>query len=350
MSDHSPSIHAGSPSIHRGPLFRMTGVRIAGTGSCLAERVVTNEDLARLGCDPDWIVQRTGIRERRHAPEGVSTSHLAAGAARRAIVAAEIAPDEIDLLLLATFTPDRLLPQTATAVQHQLGLNCPAMDLVAACAGFMYALVTGAQFVTTGAARNVLVIGADTNTRVLNPDDKKTFPLFGDGGGAVVLSRGTDDQGMLAATLGADGSGADLLTRRMGGVETPFVPGASGDAEGRVPWLMEMDGRPVFKWAVRLLEDTFDHVLTAAGRDRDDVRLWLLHQANARILDAATDAMGVPRERVVKHLDRYGNTSAASIPVALDESVRAGLVAPGDELLMCGFGAGLSWGTALWKW
>ncbi|QDV75914.1 beta-ketoacyl-ACP synthase III [Botrimarina mediterranea] len=338
--------------LQRGPLFQLTGVRIAGTGSCVPDLVVTNEDLGRLGCDPEWISQRTGIHERRHAPPGLSTSHLAAGAARQAIAAAEIDPADIDLILLATFTPDRLLPQTATAVQQQLGLKCPAMDLVAACAGFMYALITGAQFVATGSMRNVLVIGADTNTRVLNPDDKKTFPLFGDGAGAVILTRGSSEQGLLAATLGADGGGTDLLTRRVGGVERPFsldCPAEPG-VEGGIPWLMEMDGRPVFKWAVRLLEDTFEHVLTAAGRDKEAVKLWLLHQANARILDAATDSMGVPRERVVKHLDRYGNTSAGSIPIALDESVRAGLVKSGDELMMCGFGAGLSWGTALWKW
>lgn len=338
--------------VRRGPLFRLTGVRISGTGSCVAEKVVTNEDLGRLGCDPEWIIQRTGIRERRHAPEGVGTGDLATDAGRRAIEASGVDPAEIDLLLLATFTPDRLMPQTATKVQERLGLNCAAMDLVAACAGFMYALVTGAQFIATGAARNVLVIGADTNTRVLDSNDKKTFPLFGDGAGAVVLSPGSEEQGMLAATLGADGSGTDLLTRRMGGVEQPFsLNGESTpDADGKIPWLMEMDGRAVFKWAVRLLEDTFDHVLTASDREKEQVKLWLLHQANARILDAATDSMGVPRERVVKHLDRYGNTSAGSIPIALDESFRDGQIDPGDELLMCGFGAGLSWGTALWKW
>lgn len=336
----------------RGPLFTQRGVRISGTGSELAEKVVTNEDLASLGCDPEWIIQRTGIRERRHAPAGVATGDLATAAGRKAIEEAGVDPDTIDLVLLATFTPDRLLPQTATTVQTALGLNCPAMDVVAACAGFVYALATGVQFVATGAARNVLVIGADTNSRVLNQDDKKTYPLFGDGAGAVVLSPGTDDQGVLAGTLGADGAGADLLTRRMGGVERPFSTNgdAAPDEHGRLPWLMEMDGRPVFKWAVRLLEDTFEHVLTAADRERDQVKLWLLHQANARILDAATDSMGVPRDRVVKHLDRYGNTSAASIPIALDESLKEGLIEPGDELMLCGFGAGLSWGTALWKW
>lgn len=338
--------------VRRGPLFSLMGVRIAGTGSYVADQVVTNEDLGRLGCDPEWIIKRTGIRERRHAPPEVATSHLAIGAAERAIADAGIERSDIDLLLLATFTPDRLLPQTATTVQEELGLTCPATDIVAACAGFMYALVTGAQYIATGSMRNVLVVGADTNTRVLNPDDKKTFPLFGDGAGAVLLTAGSDQQGMLAATLGADGSGAHLLTRRMGGVELPFSTNgaATPDQQGQLPWLMDMDGRPVFKWAVRLLEDTFDHVLDGAGRDKEAVKLWLLHQANARILDAATDSMGVPRERVVKHLDRYGNTSAGSIPIALDESVKAGQVDPGDELLMCGFGAGLSWGTALWKW
>lgn len=334
-------------TVRRGPISRLMGVRIAGTGSCVGEKVVTNEDLSHLGCDPEWIIKRTGIRERRHAPEGVATSHLATVAAEKAIEAAGGSRDDIDLLVLGTFTPDRLAPQTATVVQDRLGLNCPAMDVAAACAGFMYALVTGAQFIASGAARKVLVIGADVNSRILDPADIKTYPLFGDGAGAVVLERGTEEQGMLAATLGADGSGTDLLTRMVGGTEKPFDQNR-GDSPS--DWLVTMDGRPVFKWAVRLLEDTFAHVLEEAGRERDDVKLWLLHQANARILDAATDSMGVPADRVVKNIDRYGNTSAGSIPIALDESFREGRIESGDELLMCGFGAGLSWGTALWKW
>ena len=339
-------------SIRRGPLSSQMGVQIVGTGSFVPDQVVTNEDLARLGCDPEWIVQRTGIHERRHAPFGMATSDMATKAAERAIEASGIDRSEIDMLLLGTFTPDRLLPQSATTVQDQLGLVCPAVDMVAACAGFMYTLITGAQFIATGAARKVLVIGADTNTRALNPDDKKTYPLFGDGAGAVILAPGSPEQGMLAGTLGADGSGSHLLTRRVGGVACPFGS-AAADEEPREhgdPWLMEMEGRPVFKWAVRLLEDTFDHVLTASQCERDQIKLWLLHQANTRILDAATESMGVPPERVVKHLHRYGNTSAGSIPIALDESVRAGNVQSGDELLMCGFGAGLSWGTAIWRW
>lgn len=327
----------------------LTGVKITGTGCFLPDNVVTNDDLARLGCDAEWIIQRTGIRERRHAPPGMATAAMSVRAAERAIEAAGVDREEIDQVLVATFTPDYLVPQTASLVQDQLGLNCGAMDLSAACAGFMYALITGTQFVATGAARHALVIGADTNSRVVDPDDKKTFPLFGDGAGAVVLSPGNDEQGLLAYTLGADGSGADLLYRPVGGTLSPFDPTDAETNDSR-PWFMQMEGRPVFKWAVRLLEDSFNQVLDAAGRDRDTIKLWLLHQANARILDAATDSMQINPERVVKHLDRYGNTSAASIPIALDESLREGRITPGDELMLCGFGAGLSWGTAIWRW
>lgn len=356
MPDSAPSSDTPEP-IRRCPTSALTGVRIAGTGSFVPDNVVTNDDLARLGCDADWIIQRTGIRERRHAPPDMTTSDMATEAASRAIEAAIAngaiqSKDDIDLLLLGTFTPDYLLPQSATAVQDWLGLNCPAMDVVAACAGFMYALVTGCQFVGTGCARSVLVVGADLNTRTLDPNDKKTYPLFGDGAGAVVLTPGAEDQGLIAYTLGADGSGADLLIRPVGGVKSPFNcdVAAATDPDAAAPWYMKMDGRPVFKWAVRLLEDSFSQVLNAAGCERDQIKLWLLHQANARILDAATVSMGIPADRVVKHLDRYGNTSAGSIPIALDETFREGRIARGDDLMLCGFGAGLSWGTALWRW
>lgn len=340
----------------------LTGVQIIGTGAFVPDNVVTNEDLAWLGCDADWILQRTGIRQRRHAPADMTTSDMALAAAERAIEAAIAngaleSKNDIDLLLLATFTPDYLLPQTASAVQDRLGINCPAMDVVAACAGFMYALVTGAQFIATGCSKRVLVIGADLNTRTLDPNDKKTYPLFGDGAGAVVLAPGDEDQGLLSYTLGADGAGQDLLIRPVGGVKEPFTPqiaegveAASKDNGAAAPWYMKMEGRLVFKWAVRLLEDSFNQVLDDAGRDKEQIKLWLLHQANTRILDAATDSFGIASERVVKHLDRYGNTSAGSIPIALAESLAEGKIARGDELMMCGFGAGLSWGTALWKW
>ncbi len=343
--------------VRRCPTFSLGGVQVVGTGSFVPDNVVTNDDLARLGCDAEWIIQRTGIRERRHAPPDMATSDMAAEAGRLAIESAIANRQltnklEIDLVLLATFTPDYLLPQSASIVQDKLGLNCPAMDLVAACAGFMYALVTGAQYIGAGTAKRVLVIGADLNTRTLDPNDKKTYPLFGDGAGAVVLAPGEPDQGLLSYTLGADGSGADLLIRPVGGVKTPFSAdiAAGVDADAAAPWYMKMDGRPVFKWAVRLLEDSFEQVLTASGCQRDQIKLWLLHQANARILDAATDSMGIAADRVVKHLDRYGNTSAGSIPIALDESFNQGRIARGDDLMLCGFGAGLSWGTAVWRW
>jgi 3-oxoacyl-[acyl-carrier-protein] synthase III len=328
----------------RSPLRQLTGVQIASTGSYVPDKVVTNDDLARLGCDADWIIQRTGIRERRHAPPEISTSDMALEAAERCIKAAGVDRRRIDLLLLATLSPDYLLPATASAVQDRLGLNCAAMDVSAACAGFMYALVAGMQFVATGCSEYALVVGADTNSRVMNPDDKKTFPLFGDGAGAVLITKGSVEQGLLSYTLGADGSGEQLLVRPVGGsrVSLNGKPGAE--------WFVRMDGRPVFKWAVRLLEDSSLQVLNAAGRKTSDVALWVFHQANIRILDAAANALAIDRSKVETHLDRYGNTSAGSVPIALDEALRAGRFTRGDLLLMCGFGGGLSWGTALMRW
>jgi 3-oxoacyl-[acyl-carrier-protein] synthase-3 len=220
------------------------------------------------------------------------------------------------------------------------------MDLSAACAGFMYALVTGMQFVATGSSKVALVIGADTNSRVMNPADKKTFPLFGDGAGAVLVTKGSEKQGLLSYTLGADGSGEQLLIRPAGGSRAPL----NGQADDRSDWFVKMDGRPVFKWAVRLLEESSQQVLQAAGFNTSDVALWLMHQANIRILEAAVDALAIDREKVETHIDRYGNTSAGSVPIALDEALRAGRFDSDDLLLMCGFGGGLSWGTALMRW
>lgn len=330
----------------RPPLHRLTGVQIIGTGSFLPDNVVTNEALASLGCDAEWIIQRTGIRERRHCPPEMSTSDMAVGAAEHCLAAAGISRDKIDLLILATFSPDYLLPATAPAVQDRLGLNCAAMDLSAACAGFAYALVTGMQFVATGCSEYALVIGADTNSRVVNPEDKKTYPLFGDGAGAVLLTKGSPEQGLLAYALGSDGSGTELLMRNAGGSRLALTPPHVDAGE----WFVRMDGRPVFKWAVRLLEDSSLQVLEGAGFKTDDVKLWVWHQANIRILDAAADALKIDRSRMETHLDRYGNTSAGSIPIALDEAFRAGRFGRGDLLLTCGFGGGLSWGTALVRW
>lgn len=332
--------------IRRAPLRQLTGIQIVGTGSYLPEKVVTNDDLASLGCDAEWIIQRTGIRERRHAPPEISTSDMAVAAGERCLANSGVSRDEVDLLVLATLSPDYLLPATAPTVQDRLGLNCAAMDVGAACAGFMYALVTGMNYVAAGGSKFALVIGSDTNSRVMNPADKKTYPLFGDGAGAVLVTKGSPEQGLLAYTLGADGSGDCLLVRPDGGSRVPYTP-ESGLSMG---WFVKMDGRPVFKWAVRLLEDTSYHVLEGAGYTKEDVKTWLWHQANIRILDAATDSLEIDRQRVVTHLDRYGNTSAGSVPIALDEALREGRFARNDLVMMCGFGGGLSWGTALMRW
>ncbi len=330
----------------RSPLRRLTGVQIIGTGSYVPEKVITNDALASLGCDADWIIQRTGIRERRHAPPEISTGDMAVAAAERCIQSAKFDRSKIDLLIVATLSPDYLLPATSSAIQDRLKLNCAAMDVSAACAGFMYALVTGMQYVATGCSNAALVVGADTNSRVMNPDDKKTFPLFGDGAGAVLITKGSPEQGLLSYTLGADGSGEQLLIRPTGGSKVPL----DGRTAGGTEWFVRMDGRPVFKWAVRLLEDSSRQVLAAAGYNTQDVGLWVFHQANIRILDAAADALAIDRTKVETHIDRYGNTSAGSVPIALDEALCAGRFNRGDLLLLCGFGGGLSWGTALVRW
>jgi 3-oxoacyl-[acyl-carrier-protein] synthase-3 len=308
--------------------------------------VVSNADLASLGCDADWIVQRTGIHERRKAADDQATSDLAYEAARDCLDRSGVRAAEIDLIVLATMTPDSPIPSTACQMQRRLGGQAAAFDVGAACAGFMYALITGMQFVKTGTARRVLVVGAEVMTRAVNPRDAKTYPLFGDGAGAVLLGPGSAEQGLLAYTLGADGSGADTLCIPGGGTREPLTPETL--AAGRQ--YMHMEGRAVFKWAVNLLADSALEVLTDAGLTAEDISLVVLHQANRRILDAAAEHLGIAPEKLVVNLDRFGNTSAASIPLALDEIDRAGRLRRGDKLLVSGFGAGLSWGTGILRW
>jgi 3-oxoacyl-[acyl-carrier-protein] synthase III len=327
-------------------LRQLPGVQIVGTGSYVPDVVVRNEDLAKYGCDPEWIVQRTGIRERRHAPPGVSTSDLAVAAARRAIEKSGISVADIDLIVLGTFTPDLLIPSTATQVQHKLGARCAAFDVSAACAGFAYSLITGSQFVATGCSKLALIIGADCNSRIVEPQDHKTYPLFGDGAGAVLVTRGESNQGLISFVLGADGAGEELLCMKAGGSRNP----TSAETIQRGEHYMRMDGRPVFKWAVRLIAQSIRDVLAGAGLTTADVDLVLLHQANIRIIDAAAEELGFERSKVVANLEKYGNTSAGSIPLALDEAIEQGRVKRGDNILICGFGAGLAWGTALWRW
>jgi 3-oxoacyl-[acyl-carrier-protein] synthase-3 len=325
----------------------LRGIQILGTGSYVPELVVSNHDLLRThGFDPDWIVNRTGIHERRFALPHQATSDLCNQAAIRCLRAAGREPNEVDLLVLATFTPDMAFPSTANLVQDQLKLSCPAFDVQAACAGFVFALVIAAQFVGTGNSRCSLVVGGDCNSRVINPGDQKSFPLFGDGAGAVLLAPGTKEQGLVAYQLGSDGSGGDLLSRPACGSRIP----PTVEALERGLQYLTMDGRAVFKWAVRILTDSTIDVLAEADCKIHDIRWFVPHQANVRIIHAASDVLGFHRDAVFKNLEKYGNTSAGSIPIALDELIQDGLIERGDLLLTSGFGAGLNWGTALWRW
>ena len=323
------------------------GVRVAGTGKYIPDGVVTNDHLhARLGFDSDWIVKRTGILERRHALPHQATSDLCVEAAKDCFAKSGVSAKDCDLLVLGTFTPDMSFPSTACLVQDRLGLVGPAIEVEAACAGFMYALITAAAYVLSGASDRALVIGGDTNSRVLDPDDIKTYPLFGDGAGAVILERGRPDQGILAYSMGADGAGGPLLQREACGSRLPPTP----ELIAQKKHFMYMDGRAVFRWAVDILCDTIQDVLKAAKLTTADVDLYVAHQANIRIINAGIDVLRIPRSKVYNNLERYGNTSGGSIPIALDEAIADGRLSEGQLLVLSGFGAGLAWGTAVMRW
>ncbi len=334
------------PKGSRGRMGRVSGVRIAATGSYVPDEIVTNEDLAALGCDSEWIVRRTGIRQRRRAASNQATSDLCYEAAVRCMKEAGVTADQIDLIIVATITPDHPTPSTACHLQRRLGALAPAMDVNAACAGFMYGLVTAAQFVATGNSRCALVVGADLMSRTVNPDDKKTYPLFGDAAGAVILKPDETSAGILSYQVGSEGCGGEMLSIPAGGTRMALTPEVY--AEGQQ--YLVMDGRNVFKWAVRVFDESAKQVMKHAGVKADELGLVILHQANQRIIDSAVSDLHVPPEKVFVNLDRYGNTSGASIPLALDEAVRAGKINSGDFVLLCGFGAGLAWGTALLQW
>lgn len=318
------------------PPLRRAG--ILGTGSFVPPKVVTNDDLAaRLDTTDEWIASRTGIRARRLVDPGVLTSDLAAAAARNALADAGLAASDLDLIIVASSTPDYpgSFPSTATVVQTRLGAaNAAAFDLGAVCSGFAYALHIAAQMVATGANRHVLVIGAETLSRALNWDDRTTAVLFGDGAGAVVVGE-VSEGGYLGGILGADGAGGELLciTR-------------SGESPGTI----YQNGREVYKFAVQIMGEVALRAVEAAGLTAADINLLIPHQANIRIIDKAAERMGLPREKVVVNLECYGNTSAASIPLALDEAVKAGRVQPGSLLVLVGFGAGLTWGANVIRW
>jgi len=323
------------------------GLQILGTGSYVPDAVITNHHLQnRFGCDPEWIVKQTGIHERRHALDNQATSDLCAEAGRRCLENASVPLTQVDLLLVATVTPDMSFPSTACLVQDALKLTCAAVDLQAACAGFVYALVTGAAYVLSGGSDCCLIIGGDCMSRVINPQDIKTYPLLGDGAGAVLLARGRPDQGIINYSMGAEGAGGDLLTRPACGSRLPPTP----ELLAKGMHYMHMNGRGVFNWAASILCDSIQDVLTASNLAPNDVDLYIPHQANIRIINAAIDVLRIDRNKVYNNLDRYGNTSAASVPLALDEACAEGRVQRGNRIVLSGYGAGLAWGTTLLRW
>jgi 3-oxoacyl-[acyl-carrier-protein] synthase-3 len=313
--------------------------RIAGTGSYLPGLPVSNDALAARGIDTsdEWIRERTGIRARHLAEAGQTSSALAEPAARAAMAAAGVTAEDIDLLIVATSTPDFVFPSTACLLQHRLGIrDCAAFDVQAVCTGFIYALATADRFIRSGDSRCALVIGAETFSRILDWSDRGTCVLFGDGAGAVVL-RAADKPGLLATALHADGSQSGILC----------VPGqlAAGAVIGD-PFL-RMDGQAVFKFAVRVLDEVGREVLAKAGLAVADVDWLIPHQANLRILTATARKSGIAQDRLVVTVDRHGNTSAASVPLALDAWVRAGHIREGDRVLLEGVGGGFTWGAIL---
>lgn len=326
----------------------MIRARITGTGSYTPEKVVTNFDLEKiLETSDEWIRTRTGIVERHLVVEGQNTSDLATEAARRALEMAGVAPTELDLIIVGTITGDYPWPATACIVQSNLGaVNAGAYDVSAACSGFLYALAAGADRIAAGNARKVLVIGAEVLSRILDWNDRNTCVLFGDGAGAVVLEAGEDERGILSTHLYADGSQLELLYQP--GFATRIPPSAEGLARG--DQFLKMQGNEVFKVAVRSMTEVAKIALDANGMTTDDVSLFIPHQANVRILDATAKRIGLKDEQVYVNVDRFGNTSGATIPIALDEVNRAGRLKEGDILLLDAFGGGFTWASALVRW
>ncbi len=331
------------------PLSAPGGGRITGTGHYVPERVLTNRELERIVETSDtWIVERTGIRERRIVAQGEAASDLAANAAREALASARLAATDIDLILVATFTPDAPLPSTAVFVQTKIGArsNCPAMDIVAACAGFCYGLQVADAYIRSGLAKHILLVGVDVLSSVTDYQDRGTCVLFGDGAGAVVVSAASEGPAILATSIHADGSHAAILNIPSGGSAEP----ASAETVAKRKHVIAMNGREVFRVAVKNLVSVCNEVLELARVVAAEVDWVVPHQANRRILEAVSDRLGVPMSRFYVNLDRYGNTSAASIPIALDEAVRRGEITAGQTLLLCAFGGGVTWGATLLRW
>lgn len=324
-------------------------VRIAGTGSALPGKILTNTELEQLvDTSDEWITTRTGIKERRIAVEGEYTSTFAAEAGRRALEMAGVHPEEIDLIILGTVTPDFPFPSTACIVQDLLGAtNATAFDLSAACSGFIFGLSIAEKYIRSGAARKILVIGSEVLSRIVDWQDRNTCVLFGDGAGAVVLEASDGDHSLLSTHIFSNGSYWNLLYQPGSGSRNPATDSRTID-ERQI--YLKMEGNDVFKHAVRSMEEAAVKALDANGLSASDLSLMIPHQANRRIIDATAKRLGLGADRLFTNLEKYGNTSSASIPIALDEANRQGLIKPGSKLLMVAFGGGFTYGSALINW
>ena len=321
---------------------------IIGTGSCLPDRIMTNHEFEEIvDTNDEWIKSHTGISERRFSDEKTATSDLSTTAALRALESAKVKPEDIDLIIVATVTPDMLFPSTACIVQKNIGaVNAAAFDLEAACTGFLYALAVAENFIMTGYYRNVLVIGAETLSKICDQTDRNTCVIFGDGAGAAVVSEVPEEYGILSTYMGADGSGGDLLKLPAGGSR---LPASVETVQERLHYI-KMDGSKVFKFAVKVMGVAAEKALEKCGLGKEEVDYLIPHQANIRIIDAAVKRLKISEEKVYVNIDKYGNMSAASVAVALDEASRKGLLKDGDIVVLVGFGGGLTWGAAVLKW
>ncbi len=323
-------------------------VGISGVGSYVPEKVLTNFDLSQIvDTNNEWIVERTGIEQRRIAEKDVAASDLATEAALKALKDAKTGPEEIDLIIVATATPDHTFPATACIVQKNIGAEkSAAFDMSVGCSGFVYALVTGANFIQTGVYKKVLIIGAEVLSKVVDWEDRNTCILFGDGAGACLLERCEDGYGILSYELGSDGSNGEVLILPAGGSRMP----ASLETVNNRLHSIKMDGKEVFKFAVRVMEKASLNVLEKAGLKLEDLDFLVPHQANIRIIDAARKKLKIDDSKVCVNLNKYGNMSSASIPVSLDEVLKAKRIKKGDNLVLVAFGAGLTWGGVAIKW
>jgi 3-oxoacyl-[acyl-carrier-protein] synthase-3 len=328
-------------------MSKKVSAQITGTGSAAPRRILTNLDLEKMvDTSDEWITERTGIKERRIAEDGTAASDLALEASRKAMQEANITPEEIDLILLGTVTPDFLLPSTACILQDKLGAkNAGIMDIVAACSGFIYGLSIAQAFITSGKYKSILVIGVEVLSKITDWTDRDTCVLFGDGAGAAVVQATNSDRGIVSTYLSGDGSLASLLHIPVGGSKTPLTP----ENIHQKYHFIQMKGSEVFKSAVRSMGNAAQKVIDMGGISSEDVDLLIPHQANIRIIEATAKRIKLPMHKVYVNIHRYGNTSAASIPIALDEARKNGKIKDGSRVVLVAFGAGFTWGSALIK-